>query len=370
MKRILYLFAAVAMMVACSEKKAGYTITGSVTMDGSADGDTVFLVEWKDGREINRVDTALLANGTFAFEGVQDSVKEYFISVFSNEQQKYISHSFFLENGDICVEFGDKACRVTGSPCNDAYTAYCDGQEAYDQQFRECHASKRDSSLTEEQHKAKETEIDELNKEFEQFVFDQLGRNITTPVGVRIFRDKQIEVLLFDAVTVDSLLRLVPDQYATPVIHVLRSRVAMCVKTAVGRKFTDFEMETPEGKAVKLSDFVGKHKVVFVDFWASWCGPCRASLPGLKQIYAEYKDKGLEIVGVSLDGSADNWKDAIKSEGLTWPQMSDLKGWGCEGASLYGVASIPSTVLLNSEGIIVARDLSEKQLKAKLEELL
>ena len=116
--------------------------------------------------------------------------------------------------------------------------------------------------------------------------------------------------------------------------------------TAVGQKFTDFEMQTPEGKTVKLSDYVGKGKVVLVDFWASWCGPCRREMPNLVEAYAKYKNKNFEIVGVSLDQSADAWKEAIKKLNITWPQMSDLKYWNCEGAQL--MPSISNTTCSSS----------------------
>ena len=126
--------------------------------------------------------------------------------------------------------------------------------------------------------------------------------------------------------------------------------------------------QTPEGKTVKLSDYVGKGKVVLVDFWASWCGPCRREMPNLVEAYAKYKNKNFEIVGVSLDQSADAWKEAIKKLNITWPQMSDLKYWNCEGAQLYAVSSIPHTVLIDGEGTILARGLHGDELQEKIAE--
>ena len=140
--------------------------------------------------------------------------------------------------------------------------------------------------------------------------------------------------------------------------------------TAAGQKFIDFEMLTPDGKPVKLSDYVGKGKVVLVDFWASWCGPCRREMPNIVEAYAKYKGKNFEIVGVSLDQDADKWKDAIKKLNITWPQMSDLKGWQNEGAQLYAVNSIPHTMLVDADGTILARGLHGEKLQTKLEEVL
>ena len=119
---------------------------------------------------------------------------------------------------------------------------------------------------------------------------------------------------------------------------------------------------------MKLSDYVGKGKVVLVDFWASWCGPCRREMPNLVEAYAKYKDKNFEIVGVSLDQDGAAWKEAIKKMDMTWPQMSDLRFWQSEGAQLYAVNSIPHTVLIDGSGKIIARGLHGEELQAKIAE--
>ncbi len=369
MKKYFYLFAAAAMLAACNEK-AGYTITGNVSLEGSADGDTIFLAK-NEGRNTIPQDTALLANGTFTFQGVQDSTEEYSIRLFSKEKQKYVNYEFFLENGDIRFDVNNDGWKVTGTPYNDAFTAYQEGIDAINNEYTENYKALQDTTLTEEQRESIIEKMNELGKKYEGHIFEQIKKNITTPVGIRLIRINQMDLLYADAAAVDSLLQQIPTEFANlPGITSLKGIIEKSLKTAVGQKFTDFEMNTPEGNAVKISDYVGKHKVVFIDFWASWCGPCRASLPALKKTYAEYHAKGFEIVGVSLDNNADNWKNCIKDEGLTWPQMSDLKGWSSEGAALYGVRGIPATVLLDSEGTIIARNLSEAELNEKLAELL
>lgn len=140
------------------------------------------------------------------------------------------------------------------------------------------------------------------------------------------------------------------------------------MQTRVGSLAPDIEGETPDGSILKLSSLRGKY--VLIDFWASWCGPCRMENPNVVRMYAEYKDKGFEIFGVSLDDDHKAWVDAIKADELTWQHVSDLGGWESKFAGLYGVNAIPMTFLLDREGRIIAKGLRGSSLEEKLAELL
>ena len=137
---------------------------------------------------------------------------------------------------------------------------------------------------------------------------------------------------------------------------------------ATGAEAPDIVLPDPDGKERKLSDLRGK--VVLIDFWASWCRPCRAENPNVVRLYHKYKDRGFEVFSVSLDQDYNKWVDAIKADGLVWPNhVSDLKGWSSAGGRLYGIMSIPATVLVDSEGRVVARNLRGPQLEQKLKEI-
>src|SRR5690606_22350055 len=138
-------------------------------------------------------------------------------------------------------------------------------------------------------------------------------------------------------------------------------------KVAIGQKAPDFTANTPEGKAESLHKNLGK--VTVVDFWASWCGPCRKENPNVVALYNKYKDQGLKIIGVSLDKEKDAWVKAIADDKLNWLQVSNLKFWDDAIAKDYAVESIPATFILDANGIIVAKDLRGAELEAKVAEL-
>ena len=148
----------------------------------------------------------------------------------------------------------------------------------------------------------------------------------------------------------------------------ISKQIALGKITAVGAVAPDFTQNDPKGNPVKLSDFRGKY--LLIDFWASWCRPCREENPNVVKAYQQYKNKNFEILGVSLDNSTPAWEAAIEKDELTWPQVSDLKGWKNEVAVQYNVLSVPQNLLLDPNGVIIAKNLRGKDLSKSLEKYL
>ena len=340
-----------------------YKISGNV--DTIADNSYVYLLKGY-GKNASLVDSALVHGGKFAFQGRQDTAEVHQLLYKEGNRNKY-GIEFFLENGNLTVTLGTEST-MSGTPHNDILQNFNDQQDKLVSELRSLYSQlRKDTVLTQEQREALEEQFNNKEKELNEMVITTIDENISNPLGAYLIPMYSYNYELSE---LKKTLAKIPEEYKSEGIERLQKYVQNSENTAIGQKFTDFTMKTPEGKEVKLSDFVKNNTITLVDFWASWCGPCRAEMPNVVKAYKAYKRKGFGIVGVSLDSSHERWTKAIKDLHMDWPQMSDLKSWNCEGADLYGVKSIPSTVLINQDGIIIDRDLRGANIEKKLQELL
>ena len=355
-------------LTACSQASKGYTITG--TAEGTVDGDTVYLCDMQGYFSMIPVDTAVISNGIFRFEGQQEGAAMRFVlPIHDGTPTTYAQ--IILENADfqLTLKQGNDADHVIeGGESTKLYAAYEEGIKAFSEQMEEPWQLSMDTTQTEEVRKSAEAKLDSLQKAGvayqKQFIMDHVPSALSDMLLASVIQNLSEQ-------EADELLKLLGEkQPEYPNYKAIMEEREASKSTAVGSKYTDIKLDGVDGKPVAVSDYVGKNKYVLVDFWASWCGPCRAEMPTVVKAYADYHDKGFEVVGVSLDNDKEAWLKAIKDLNMPWPQMSDLKGWECAGAALYNVKSIPANVLIDQDGKIVAKDLRGEDLLNKMAELL
>jgi peroxiredoxin len=365
MKRIIILmFASIVSATAISQSPV-YNITGNI--DG-AEGVQFFLQKVVRGAMVN-TDTAVVKGGTFKIKGGSVVYPEMVYLVTADKKYRL---NFFLENSEITITgslaYLNKAV-VKGSKTQDDINSLTESLQPlilrYGAKNSELMAAKKSGDTA----KADQLtgEIREINNEANRIQKDFI---VSHPASFATPMILQSTASSLSAAELESVINsLDPEVAKSPIIIDLKSRLETLKKVEVGAKAPDFTQNTPDGKAVSLSSLTGKN-ILLVDFWAGWCAPCRAENPNVVKTYNEFKDKGFDILGVSLDRTATEWNKAIADDKLTWTHVSDLQYWKSSAAKLYGVNSIPANFLLDKNGIIIAKNLRGEELYNKVKELV
>ena len=360
MKKIAFLAVAAMTLVACQNNKNTYVISGTVDAAGENDSVSLQLVE---GRKLVDLQKVPVVEGKFEFKGVADSVRVAALSLDEAFCQ------LFLEPGQIKVDLkAGQMVYALGTPNNNAYESYSNDMKALQDEYAAIAQSAQNPGLSETEKEEIRKQMGEFEGKYYQAVKNSIIDNVGNDFGLYNLTNSYY---YFEPEELAPVLEGYIAAFPTNVrLQRIKANNDLSLETAVGKQFKDFEMADVEGNMHKVSEYVAANKVTMIDFWASWCGPCRAEMPAVKAAYEEYNKKGFGIVAVSLDNNKEAWLKGIADLGMTWPQISDLKGWGCEGAKLYGVNSIPATVLVSQDGTIIAKNLRGEDIKAKLAELL
>ena len=372
MKKTISFFAAIVslLMVSCTSNT--YKIEG--TTNGIADGKMVRLSKW--GMESQLLDSTLVKDGKFEFTRTFGELEEnYALSIScvgDEEKNQWASITLYGEPGatiKVHLDMEDfKKNSISGSPLNDKENAYNQEINKWSDVIIPLREKANDPSISEEERSQADRDADaeytKLLKVEEKYLLD----NADNVIGISKFETMGPA---FSKEAKQQFLEKVNEKYKNhPAVVKERENMEVEAKTAEGQPMADLEMATPEGQNVKLSDLVAKSKLTLVDFWASWCGPCRKEIPSIKKIYADYKGKGLGLVGVSFDSDKDKWLKGIADLKLDYPQMSDLKGWECAASDVYNIHSNPFTLLISQDGTIVGRNLHGEELIKRIEEPL
>ncbi|AZQ58048.1 redoxin domain-containing protein [Maribacter sp. MJ134] len=363
-------------LVGCNQEPDGFTIDG--TLRGEIEeGTKVFLKKIGDNNQPVEVDTATIANGKFQFKGTATAPELHYI--FVDEAQGYTA--VILENGTIDFN-GQKDSLgfavVKGTLQNDVFRDYLEQSRALSNKARsiqeDLQRATKDGS-PQASIIALRDEMQELQEEYKGFELDYIKNNpnalisallLDRAVATKAIGYEEIQTM-YDALS-PEIQNSRPGKRVLDGIEGLKKSEEAEKNTAIGAKAPEFSGPNPEGETVALSDVMGK--VTLVDFWAAWCRPCRAENPNVVAVYNKYHDKGLNIVGVSLDRTAEAWKKAIADDGLEWNHISNIAYFDDQIAKLYNVDAIPAAFLLDENGIIVAKNLRGPALEEKVAELL
>lgn len=330
-------------------------------------------IDYYDTNDVIKIDSTLVVEDRFMIEmNIQDSITLGYLTV---EGMPYETAVFVLEKGNIFIDF-DEIPLMSGTPKNNELS-YFTKKQLQDRQnvndlLKEIQGIHKSGKLNKTLSAKYETAIDSIRQGMNKDIFDFIYKNINNEVGQFFFTiyASHLEPHLLDTIYLNA-----PEKFkkASLIRSTMKKQVWDLGNLRLGREFENIELKDFRAELVDLNSIIKNknNKVVLIDFWASWCKPCLKSVPYLRHLYENYKDKGFEIISISLDYNETKWKGAISKFDMPWPQLIDERG-GFDSlvAKQYRLTKIPQTYLLNADGHIIGVDLKKRSLRNKIEEFL
>jgi peroxiredoxin len=360
-----------ALLAQGKVKEIPYQVTGSIAQQDQPT--KLYFRIRKDGKMLT--DSVTTPDGRFMFTGTipEPMTGQLFLAIPPTPDnpvgRKEIAQ-LFLSSGKTTVEMENIAAepKTGGTKYQDAFNQVNDLTDnvikqsmALSKEYRVRYKAKDEAGM-----KKLEARFDELEASRKAILRKYLADNPKSPIGMYVLN--QVAGYELNVAEVEPIFKALSKEVRkTPSAKQFAYRLDLEKKLGIGQPAIDFSQNDVSGKPITLASFRGKY--VLVDFWASWCGPCRAENPNVVSAFNKYKDKGFTVLGVSFDEKKNLWEDAIKKDELNWTQVSDLKGWANEVGKLYGIRAIPQNLLLDREGRIVAKNLRGEALESKLAEL-
>ena len=318
-------------LVACGtkQKENSSKLTGSVK---DVQKGKIYLQKFNN-KMYTTIDSVDIDNGTFEFNTSGLQLPELYALTLNPERGQFLT---FLEDGPLTVVVDSssyyKNTNLQGSSLQDSFVAY--------------------------------QQLDDNNFDISEYIKANPNSLVSAYILYRNYSYR-----LTPSEIQENIALLDSSLYQTPYVQVLKEVKSKKESVEIGKKAPDFAAATPDGEVVSLADVLKDHNYVLIDFWASWCGPCRRENPNVVAAFEKYKDQGFTVFGVSLDKNKENWIAAIQKDKLNWTQVSDLKFWDSEPAKLYGVRAIPSNFLVDKNGVIIAKDIKGDQLEETLKDI-
>lgn len=368
MKNFIGLIAFLLLISSCQEaKQGGFQVSG--TLEGDlADATKAYLRKSDENLQPAETDSTLIENGSFQFSGDITEPRLYYVFI----EGARGAIPIILEEGEVEIKAhvdSLNAAFVGGTPQNETYRDFLEGSRqlarrgnSINSEMREAMASQDTANMS-----ALRDEYFELQEAGMKYEKDFVAEHPDAMISALIL-NRMVQTQTVPESEIETLFDGLSERMQkTEVGSGIQVKLDALKRTAIGSKAPDFSAPTPTGETLSLNEVLGK--VTLVDFWAAWCRPCRAENPNIVKVYQKYKDKGLSILGVSLDRTEADWKKAIEEDGLQWYHVSKLQYFG-EIADLYNVTGIPASFILDENGVIVAKNLRGPALEAKIAELL